>query len=113
MLLQLTSCEPFSVARFPTEILVAYEALAAQSKLPHNTIYNAKRFIGKSLDDPETQAYAAEHPFHVVPTTLSNYSKVGFAVNSTGHPSVITPEQVGIQVRAPSTCLIAFALPLC
>ncbi len=55
---------------------MAYEALAKQSKFPHTTIYNAKRFIGKSLEDEKMRAYAAEHPFSVVPTTLSNFSKV-------------------------------------
>lgn len=29
------------------EILVGYEAVAKQSAYPQNTIYNAKRFIGK------------------------------------------------------------------
>eukprot|EP01039_Chlorochromonas_danica_P009972 gene9971-11022_t len=80
------------------EILVAYEALAKQAFSPQNTIYNAKRFIGKSLEEEDTQAYAAEHPFTVVPSRLSNFSKVGFAINASGHPEVVTPEQVGTQV---------------
>eukprot|EP01031_Cornospumella_fuschlensis_P025351 gene25351-30612_t len=84
------------------EILVGYEALAKQSAYPQNTIYNAKRFIGKSLEEEETQAYAAEHPFTVVSSTRSNYSKVGFLINATGHflpaPFTVTPEEVGVQV---------------
>ena len=42
--------------------------------------------------------YASEHPFEVVESTASNYSKVGFKINATGHNPIITPEEIGTQV---------------
>eukprot|EP01038_Epipyxis_sp_PR26KG_P014585 gene14585-19587_t len=81
------------------EILAAYEALPQLSKYPLNTIYNAKRFIGRSLEDESVKQYANDHSFKVVESNLSNFSKVGFQINATGHDSnIITPEQVGTQV---------------
>lgn len=58
------------------EIVVGYEALSDLSTRPQNTIYNAKRFIGRSLEEDQVKTYADEHPFKVVPSTVSNYSKV-------------------------------------
>ena len=96
-----------------SEIIAGYDALNQLSKQPLNTIYNAKRFIGRryllirlcficlilSLSDPAVVQYAKEHSFKVVESTLSNYSKLGFEISSSGHVSnVITPEQVGFQV---------------
>lgn len=61
-----------------------------------NTIYNAKRFIGRSLDENiavrknggETPSgdvfkYASEHPFHTVTIANSSdlYSKIGFQIH--------------------------------
>lgn len=43
-------------------------------------------------------SYAKSHPFHVVESDASPYGKVGFKIDATGHPSIITPEQVGTQV---------------
>ena len=79
-------------------ILAAYDAIPQLSLNPTNTIYNAKRFIGRSLEEENVKAYAAEHAFNVVASNLSNFSKVGFEISSSGHNSVITPEQVGTQV---------------
>ncbi len=59
------------------EIVVGYDALGDLSSRPQNTIYNAKRFIGRSLDEDQVRTYADEHPFKVVPSSLSNFSKVG------------------------------------
>jgi len=76
------------------EVVVGYDALPYLTKDPEHTIYNAKRFIGRSLD--EVQAYAAEHPFAVVENhTLSNFSKVAFEV---AEGRQVSPEQVGTAV---------------
>eukprot|EP00605_Chrysophyceae_sp_TOSAG23-4_P001822 GSChrysophyteH1.ASY1.ANO1.2012.1 assembled CDS len=56
--------------------------------LPDDTIYNAKRFIGVSLEDDGVQSYADSHPFVV--TALSPLA--------TGHPRLISPEAVGSRV---------------
>jgi molecular chaperone DnaK (HSP70) len=117
---------PFVIAKIPyliifySEILVGYEAIPQLSKHPKNTIYNAKRFIGRryfffivslfryssiffcdiySLEEEQVRIYAEEHPFQVVPSSLSNFSKVGFEIEKEkGTTSVITPEQVGTEV---------------
>jgi hypothetical protein len=58
------------------EILVAYEAVKQLSQSPQNTIYNAKRFMGRSLEEVDVQTYANDHPYKVVPSTASKFSKV-------------------------------------
>ena len=68
------------------------------SRKPLNTIYNAKRFIGRSLEDENVRQYASEHPFKVVDSSASNFSKVAFQINATGHRQIVTPEEVGTQV---------------
>lgn len=70
------------------------------SSSPLRTIFNSKRFIGKTIDEEDVRAYAQSHPFHVVETDISPFGKVGFALDDgvTGHPSVIAPEHVGAQV---------------
>eukprot|EP01032_Pedospumella_encystans_P010740 gene10740-12528_t len=81
------------------EIQVGYNALPHLSTHSDNTIYNAKRFIGRSLQEEDVRAYAAEHPYHVVDSRVSNFGKVAFQLSSTGHvPPLVTPEQVGTQV---------------
>jgi molecular chaperone DnaK (HSP70) len=67
------------------EIRSCYDALPLLKKDPEKTIYNAKRFIGRSLDDEVVAEYARNHPFHVVMSNESDYSKVGFKVSATGH----------------------------
>jgi molecular chaperone DnaK (HSP70) len=78
-------------------ILVAYEARQKLSCDPLRTIYNAKRFIGRGLDDDQVKLYANEHPFTILPinSTVSNFSQVGFEL-PTGR--LISPEQVGCDV---------------
>jgi hypothetical protein len=67
-----------------------------------------------SLDDELVKLYADEHPFQVVPSNLSNFSrvssdfvdlaisllfeKVGFELETNGKMTVVTPEQIGTEV---------------
>lgn len=67
------------------EIRACYDALPLLETKPRNTIYNAKRFIGRNLDDDVVAEYARNHPFQVVSSNASEYSKVGFKVEATGH----------------------------
>ena len=60
---------------------VGYGALRLQVNQPQNTIFNAKRFLGGSMEDPSTLAYAKSHPFNVVSANSSNYTKVGFKLS--------------------------------
>lgn len=76
--------------------------MAQLSQQPLRTIYNAKRFIGRSLEDEQVQEYASAHSYKVVPVdgSVSNHSKVGFEIpGSATIPSrVVSPEQVGSDV---------------
>jgi len=65
---------------------------------PENTIFNSKRFIGRSLEEDNVRQYAASHPFTVVPSNTSHFSRVAFSIKATGHKPVVTPEEVGTQV---------------
>jgi len=80
------------------EVLVAHKALPYLSLNPENTIFNSKRFIGRSLEDEKVRLYADSHPFTVVPSNSSIYSKVGFSIKASGHSPIISPEEVGTQV---------------
>lgn len=75
-----------------------YDAIAYLQTRPENTIFNAKRFIGRSLDEDDVQKYALSHPYTVVTSNTSIYSKVGFRVTATGHPEVVSPENVGTEI---------------
>lgn len=76
--------------------------MAQLSQQPLRTIYNAKRFIGRSLDDEQVQEYAAAHSYKVVPVdgSVSNHSQVGFEIpgSATAPVRVVSPEQVGSDV---------------
>lgn len=82
-------------------IVAGYDALPYMATHPKSTIFNAKRFIGRSSDDAEFHAYADAHPFKVVAVDsphVSNYSKVGFELLVQGATQVVAPEQVGTQM---------------
>lgn len=48
------------------KVVVGYAAVARLSDDPLNTIFNSKRFLGRSLNDTHVQDYAKAHPFSVV-----------------------------------------------
>ena len=93
-----------------------YQALPYLQTDPANTIYNAKRFIGRSLDDPIVLEYAKNHPFRIVRvnSSITPFGEIGFSLSpptsSAGHaskisstssplpPRLISPEYVGTQV---------------
>eukprot|EP00640_Fibrocapsa_japonica_P001843 CAMPEP_0113937574 /NCGR_PEP_ID=MMETSP1339-20121228/4169_1 /TAXON_ID=94617 /ORGANISM="Fibrocapsa japonica" /LENGTH=446 /DNA_ID=CAMNT_0000940395 /DNA_START=198 /DNA_END=1538 /DNA_ORIENTATION=+ /assembly_acc=CAM_ASM_000762 len=93
------------------EVAVGEAALVHQEHHPENTIYNAKRFIGRDFDDPSVALEAAEHdykiargqtkPKHYSNDTLwdsSDFSGVRFVITASGHPPFVTPETVGANV---------------
>lgn len=83
------------------DIFVGYDAMPYLTTHPKNTIYNAKRFIGRNLEEAEVKQYAADHSYDVVPHK-SNFSQVGFALpfvdKQTGQNKIVIPEEVGAQV---------------
>lgn len=85
------------------EILAGYDAIPKLTSDSQRTIFNAKRFIGRSLNDSSVQEYAAKHPYTVVPLPVgrSNYSEAGFLIPSSEsgkNSTLVTPEEVGTEV---------------
>ena len=48
------------------EVLVGYKAAAQSDHNPKNTVYDAKRFIGKTFSKEELESEAARYPFEVI-----------------------------------------------
>jgi molecular chaperone DnaK (HSP70) len=46
-------------------VLVGYKAVAQSEHNPKNTIYDAKRFIGKVFNEEEVQSLQKSYPFKV------------------------------------------------
>ena len=84
------------------KVVSAWEARDRLGAYPQDTIFNAKRFLGRSLDDEKMQAYADAHPFEAVRAAedVSPFGKVGFRLSNaaTGHAPVVGPEVVGTHV---------------
>eukprot|EP00092_Neocalanus_flemingeri_P062421 GFUD01075291.1.p1 GENE.GFUD01075291.1~~GFUD01075291.1.p1 ORF type:complete len:873 (-),score=216.42 GFUD01075291.1:609-3194(-) len=57
---------------------------------PVNTIYNAKRFIGRTFDDSVVQENKSRYPFEI----KENKNKVNFLVKFLNDDLAITPEEV-------------------
>lgn len=76
--------------------VVSYDAVPFLTLDPKNTVYNAKRFIGKSLDDADVSDYADSHPFPIVQIdrVISNLSDIGFDI----YGKKLAPEHVGKEV---------------
>jgi molecular chaperone DnaK (HSP70) len=84
------------------KVVAAYDAVRRLSNDPENTIFNSKRFIGRSLDEEKVSMYASNHPFKVVKvnSTITPFGEIGFELSSlaSGHPHIISPESVGTKV---------------
>ncbi|NWU18503.1 HSP13 protein, partial [Cephalopterus ornatus] len=74
-------------------VYVGYDALELADANPQNTIYDAKRFIGKIFTLEELKSESSRYPFKI----FSNNGSAEFSVtiNGTFH---ITPEQIGSQL---------------
>ena len=59
---------------------VGYEAIPYLSSDPKNTIFNAKRYIGRSLDDPVVAEYARSHPYETIGLTAEILNEVNSTV---------------------------------
>jgi len=80
-----------SVVRYATDgqVIVGQDALTYAAEFPESTISSAKRFMGRSADDPETQKFAA----HRFATTTGKV--VQFDVGLTRH---VTPVEVSAEI---------------
>ncbi|XP_069060220.1 heat shock 70 kDa protein 13 [Pleurodeles waltl] len=75
------------------DVYAGYEALDLADANPQNTIYDAKRFIGKIFTREELNHESGRYPFKV----LHNNGAVEFAV-TTNETFTVTPEYIGSQL---------------
>ena len=82
---------PSTVAFTSKERLVGEEANFQRVIDPANTIYNSKRFIGRTFDDPVVKENKSKYPFQF----RRRNNRVVFQVDYLNRPALITPEEVG------------------
>ncbi|XP_039912997.1 heat shock 70 kDa protein 13 [Hirundo rustica] len=81
---------PSVVSFTDTGVHVGYEGLELADANPQNTIYDAKRFIGKIFTSEELQSESSRYPFKVV--NNNGLAEFSVTTNKTFH---ITPEHIG------------------
>lgn len=72
------------------ERLVGSAAKNAAASNPTNTVYDAKRFIGRNFDDPKLQENLHHYSFNIV----DRNNKPKFQVNYKGEEKEFTPEEI-------------------
>ncbi|NWI58940.1 HSP13 protein, partial [Calyptomena viridis] len=84
---------PSVVSFTETGVYVGYDGLELADANPQNTIYDAKRFIGKIFTPEELKSESTRYPFKI----FNNNGLAEFSVttNETFH---ITPEHIGCQL---------------
>ena len=85
---------PSYVAFSENERLVGDSAKNQVSSNPTNTIFDAKRLIGRKYDDPAIQSDLKHWPFKVINVS----GKPAFQVQYEGHQKQFTPEQISAMV---------------
>ncbi|CCC68002.1 hypothetical protein NCAS_0A14440 [Naumovozyma castellii] len=85
---------PSYVAFTDTERLIGDAAKNQAAINPHNTVFDAKRLIGRKFDDPEVTADAKHYPFKVVPKE----GKPAIQVEFKGETKTFTPEEISSMV---------------
>uniref|UniRef100_A0A8D2DAJ0 Heat shock 70 kDa protein 13 n=1 Tax=Sciurus vulgaris TaxID=55149 RepID=A0A8D2DAJ0_SCIVU len=81
---------PSMVSFTDSDVFVGYESLELADSNPQNTIYDAKRFIGKIFTPEELEAEIGRYPFKV----LNKNGLVEFSVTS-NETITVSPEYVG------------------
>ncbi|XP_020500270.1 heat shock 70 kDa protein 13 [Labrus bergylta] len=81
---------PSAVSFTTTEVLVGHEAVDLANCNPQNTIYDAKRFIGKAFESEVLKEESARYPFKV----MNNNGSAEFEI-FTNHTFTVTPEFIG------------------
>ncbi|NXS54917.1 HSP13 protein, partial [Brachypteracias leptosomus] len=84
---------PSIVSFTDRDVYVGYDGLELADSSPQNTIYDAKRFIGKIFTSEELKSESSRYPFKI----FNNNGSAEFSVttNETFH---ITPEHIGSQL---------------
>lgn len=78
---------PSAVSFTPTAVLAGHEAVDLADSNPQNTIYDAKRFIGKVFEPGVLESESARYPFKVT----NNNGSAEFVI-STNHTFTVSPE---------------------
>lgn len=81
---------PSAVSFTSTAVLAGHEAVDLADSNPQNTIYDAKRFIGKMFEPEVLEQESARYPFKVV----NNNGSAEFLV-STNRTFTVSPEFIG------------------
>ncbi|NWZ98736.1 HSP13 protein, partial [Nesospiza acunhae] len=81
---------PSVVSFTDTGVHVGYQGLELADANPQNTIYDAKRFIGKVFTAEELQSESSRYPFKIV--NKNGLAEFSVTTNETFH---ITPERIG------------------
>lgn len=85
---------PSYVAFTDTERLIGDAAKNQVAMNPHNTVFDAKRLIGRKFDDAEVQSDMKHWPFKVI----SKEGKPNIQVEYKGEQKTFTPEEISSMV---------------
>ncbi|ELU00381.1 hypothetical protein CAPTEDRAFT_221120 [Capitella teleta] len=85
-------CIPSVVAFKDGRVLTGYEAVAQADHNPSNTLYDAKRFIGKKFSPEELNTERPRYPFKI---QLDDEGMVYFVVGPPNNLTNVRPEEVG------------------
>ncbi|EPY51190.1 heat shock protein S [Schizosaccharomyces cryophilus OY26] len=85
---------PSYVGFTDTERLIGDAAKNQVAMNPHNTVFDAKRLIGRNFDDAEVQSDMKHWPFKVIPKNGKPVLEVEFK----GEKKVFTPEEISSMV---------------
>ncbi|XP_037533372.1 heat shock 70 kDa protein 13 [Nematolebias whitei] len=81
---------PSAVTFTAAAVLAGHEALELGDINPHNTVYDAKRFIGKKFEAGVLEEESSRYPFKVI----NNNGSAEFVI-STNHTFTVSPEFIG------------------
>uniref|UniRef100_A0A8C8VF95 Heat shock 70 kDa protein 13 n=1 Tax=Pelusios castaneus TaxID=367368 RepID=A0A8C8VF95_9SAUR len=84
---------PSVVSFTDTDVYVGYDGLELADSNPQNTVYDAKRFIGKIFTAEELKSESSRYPFKI----FSNNGAAEFSV-TTNETYNVSPEYIGSQL---------------
>ncbi|XP_071170525.1 heat shock 70 kDa protein 13-like [Mytilus edulis] len=85
-------CIPSVVAYSDDGILVGYKAVAQSEHNPGNTIYDAKRFIGKVFGKEELQTLQKTYPFQL---EADEHGMIRYVISVNNTEQRVRPEDIG------------------
>ena len=85
---------PSYVAFTDTERLIGDAAKNQAAMNPHNTVFDAKRLIGRKFEDPEVQTDMKHFPFKVI----DQGGKPKIQVEYKGETKIFTPEEISSMI---------------